>query len=299
VGELLVLGVEESGVGPSPTPCPRWCWGALPWGVPPGSRPLRSSMRALPGAARASSHVRGRCGGADLCHRNQTALRGLRDRDFTRRQARRERHRAASPAEFAPSTGPWEGGRSRPAPQLGLSTSLPLCCLSLPTDGAGSSALCPSSAGLCLWGHKGKRCSILLLLLPALSVSRPLGWQQGRSSLEPAASPGCLLPRGWQRPFPQLCSEATHFLPRPRVVLRLGSAPVPLPAATRLSCLHPLGPALPGQRGFAAGAVLAAGPWEGRGGLGRRGSAFQHRQWGIHRLSTIIKYCLHCLLTER
>lgn len=156
---------------------------------------------------------------------------------------------------------------------------------------------------------KGRCCSILLLLLPILSISQPaanslpqpLGPWQGCGSSEPAPSPGFLCSRRDGRgDFPSSVARPPLFSRFPTwpcasaPTLSPSLQPPGRPACTSsaLPC-----PALP--EGFYPGAVLAAGPWEGRGGLGKQGSAFQRWQWGIRHLSTIIKYCLHCLLTER
>lgn len=146
---------------------------------------------------------------------------------------------------------------------------------------------------------------LLLLLLPTLSISQlaansllqPLGPWQGCSSSEPAPSPGFLCSRqDGGGDFPSSVA-------RPPPFSRFPCDPAPQLRPCPPACHHPAilpalaqpCPALP--EGFYPRCHTS--PWEGRGGLGRRGSAFQHQQWGIRRLSTVIKYCLHCLLTER
>lgn len=151
---------------------------------------------------------------------------------------------AGSPAQprpalfhLLPQLGPREGGQSHPVSQLGFGMSLPLCCLSLPTDGTGSSVPLQWDVAV---GHKGQMWQYPPAPYrehftgPCKQPSPATGLVQGCSSLDSASSPRFLSSQqndGGR--FPSSVVRPPSFSHAPcATVPRLH--PCPLPATTQL-----------------------------------------------------------------
>lgn len=170
MGELLAWAHQGQQDGTVPFPSAPLVPGCFATGRRGASLQAAVPTQALPGAAHASNHIRCPFCRVDLCYHNQMALRGLRDRHFTRgggtkgealscfargicslagRLGSQIRSCSATPsaAPFAPTArdqGKVAG--AVPCPSLGLACPCPRVACRCPRTRQAALHLCPSSA---------------------------------------------------------------------------------------------------------------------------------------------------------